>query len=135
MNPMGNQPIVDAANTQKCTPREKLWNPSVPGYCFSSRKLGLASGSINVISDFSILILPVPIIWRLQMSKKRKVGITAVFGIGLFACVTSILRLVYSVELQGLPAGATAYQYDIDVIGVWRYVAWCLLCRTSLTET
>ncbi|MCJ1315362.1 hypothetical protein MMC15_000679 [Xylographa vitiligo] len=103
----------------ECTPREKLWNPSVPGYCFSSRKLGLASGSINVISDFSILILPVPIIWRLQMSKKRKVGITAVFGIGLFACVTSILRLVYSVELQGLPAGATAYQYDIDVIGVW----------------
>ncbi|MCJ1396234.1 hypothetical protein MMC18_009123 [Xylographa bjoerkii] len=81
--------------------------------------MGVASGSLNVLSDFSILILPLPTIWRLQMSKKNKLAVTAVFAIGFFASVTSILRLVYSIDLLRLAADTAASQTDIDTTGLW----------------
>jgi large subunit ribosomal protein L36e len=38
---------------------------------------------MNVFSDFAMLLLPIESIWRLQMATKQKVGITAVFAVGL----------------------------------------------------
>ncbi|MCJ1348382.1 hypothetical protein MMC31_006613, partial [Peltigera leucophlebia] len=55
-------------------------------------------GVINIFSDFCVLALPLASIWKLQMATKHKVGISAVFAVGLFACVSSIMRLVTSVE-------------------------------------
>ena len=94
----------------------------MPGHCFSRHNLGVASGVMNVISDFSILILPLPIIWRLQMSWNRKYRIFAVFGVGLFACIASVIRLVYSLELTRVPPNTLTYQLDVDRIGLWAYV-------------
>ncbi|KAF6241446.1 hypothetical protein HO173_000156 [Letharia columbiana] len=105
----------------ECTPRQKLWDPTTPGHCFGRDQLGVASGIINVISDFSILILPLPIIWRLQISWYKKSRVIAVFGFGLFACFASVLRLVYSSELIHVPSINPAYQLDVDRIGLWAF--------------
>ena len=39
-------------------------------------------GFLNIISDFGLLILPVPMVWKLQMTLKKKSGIAAVFATG-----------------------------------------------------
>ena len=68
----------------ECTPREFIWNPFVKGgHCLSTNPNGLTSCAINIVSDFSILLLPLGIIWKLQMPIKRKIGISAVFALGL----------------------------------------------------
>ena len=36
-----------------------------------------------MVSDFTILLLPIVEVWRLQMSKHRKIGVSAVFATGL----------------------------------------------------
>ena len=74
-----------------------------------------------VISDFSILLLPFPVIWGLQMPWKKKSRIIAVFGVGLLACIASVLRLVYQIELTHVPPNTPVYQLDIDRIGLWAY--------------
>ncbi|KAI4241758.1 MAG: hypothetical protein L6R42_011189, partial [Xanthoria sp. 1 TBL-2021] len=51
----------------QCIPREKIWNPSVPGTCIDSTAGILSSAVVNTISDFVLLILPLNRIWRLQM--------------------------------------------------------------------
>lgn len=104
----------------------------MPGHCLSRHYLGVASGIMNVISDFSILILPLPIIWRLQMSWDKKSRVFAVFGVGLFACIASILRLVYSLELTHVPPNTPAYQLDVDRIGLWACVIHCPIFVFSL---
>lgn len=93
----------------------------MPGHCSSRHNGGIASGVMNVISDFSILILPLPIIWRLQMSWAKKSRVFAVFGMGLFACIASVLRLVYQLELTHVSFNTPTYQLNIDRIGLWAY--------------
>ena len=66
-----------------CTPREKLWNPLMQGgHCFSFNAINQASGVFNVISDFVILILPMPCVWKLRMPQKKKILMTAIFATG-----------------------------------------------------
>lgn len=66
-----------------CTPREKICNPLLEtGHCFDIYAPFQSTGIFNVISDFAILILPMPSVWKLQMSFKNKVIMTAIFGTG-----------------------------------------------------
>ena len=68
----------------QCIPRERIWNPFVSsGYCYSPYTTEKASGVFNVISDFTILVLPLPSVWRLQMSIRKKLSTTAVFAVGI----------------------------------------------------
>jgi hypothetical protein len=78
---------------------------------------------INVLSDSSILALPLPVIYRLQMPWNKKWRIFAVFAVGLFACVTSVVRLAYSVEMIGMKDRNPAErQLLTNDIGLWAYV-------------
>lgn len=45
--------------------------------------LSLASACVNMIIDIIILFLPQKVIWSLHMSNARKVGISAVFSLGV----------------------------------------------------
>lgn len=67
-----------------CSPRERIWNPLVPGECrLSLAGILIAGGVINIFSDFCVLALPLASIWQLQMATKHKIGISAVFAVGL----------------------------------------------------
>lgn len=46
----------------------------------------------DVLTDFVIMLMPVPIIWRLKMSVKRKIGVTSVFMVGIFTIGAGIAR-------------------------------------------
>ncbi len=66
-----------------CSPREKIWNLLMStGHCFDANAAYLATGIFNVISDFSILILPMIPIWKLQMPLKKKLMMIAIFATG-----------------------------------------------------
>ena len=63
-----------------CTPREKTRNPLLETrFCIRTYE---ATAVFNVISDFAMLILPMPCIWNLRMPLKRKILIMATFGTG-----------------------------------------------------
>lgn len=66
-----------------CFPREKIWDKTIPGKCSNPKVTLIISSVINVILDFFILLLPQNIIWRLQMTKKKKVGMSLIFTIGI----------------------------------------------------
>ena len=66
----------------ECTPRERIWNKSVPGTCIKISSLLNTSGLFNTITDTMILLVPVKSVWNLHMTMKRKVGVVAVFTVG-----------------------------------------------------
>lgn len=48
----------------------------------------LAQSAFNVVTDFLILILPMPLVMKLQLPRTRKIGLFFVFGAGvLYVCV------------------------------------------------
>ena len=65
-----------------CIPREKIWDPTVPGQCINIYAGETSTSIINIISDFSILILPITQVLQLQLPRKRKAGMIAIFAFG-----------------------------------------------------
>lgn len=67
-----------------CVPREAIWNPWFEGArCIEVYELQLISAVFNAVSDFTILILPISTVWKLNMKKPKKVAMIAVFATGL----------------------------------------------------
>ena len=66
-----------------CRPFAKNWDPLLPGVCGSSAETILAEAIINMIVDVAIILLPMPLIWQLQMAQRKKVALTIIFGLGL----------------------------------------------------
>lgn len=76
-----------------CTPIEHFWNPESDGNCLDENTIFLADCIVSIISDFSILVLPLPIIWGLKTNTRRKIGLSITFAAGGLACAASIMRL------------------------------------------
>ena len=67
----------------QCIPREKIWNPFVTGKCINSPAELVSSGVVNILSDIILLIIPLSMISRLQMPRRKKWAVFAVFSTGL----------------------------------------------------
>lgn len=65
-----------------CIPRAKIWNPTLKGNCVDFADVLIAVATINVVSDLSILILPIAKVWQLQMSRHKKIGVSTIFAAG-----------------------------------------------------
>ncbi|KAI1465379.1 uncharacterized protein F4812DRAFT_438491 [Daldinia caldariorum] len=61
-------------------------------------QLSIAGAALDTLIDIYIFILPLPIISKLNLSKKKKLQVSAIFFIALLAIAASILSLVYRVE-------------------------------------
>lgn len=65
-----------------CTPTRKSWKPEVPGHCLDSFKTYLGAAAPNVLTDFFLLVLPLPMLWALSLRLSKKVGLSVVFMLG-----------------------------------------------------
>lgn len=65
-----------------CDPIAKGWNPALPGTCGDTKALWVGSAIPSVVIDLIILLLPMPMIWGLQMNQVKKIAITIVFFLG-----------------------------------------------------
>ena len=72
----------------QCSPRTKIWTPEEPGRCLDVDALYLASATFNVVSDIAMLSVPIYLIWNLQMSVQRKIGVSAIFATGALSVLS-----------------------------------------------
>ena len=66
-----------------CQPVAYRWNRSGSGHCGTQKSLDLFIGIVNLVLDFTTVILPMPGVWRLQMPTNRKVVLSSVFALGV----------------------------------------------------
>ncbi len=66
----------------QCTPVKKFWSPMVPGHCINQSLFITLASAFYMMTDFAIYIMPVPVIWNLQMNQKRKLELSIVFLVG-----------------------------------------------------
>ncbi|KAI9690815.1 MAG: hypothetical protein M1822_008434 [Bathelium mastoideum] len=77
-----------------CIPAEKNWKPSVPGHCVNVDTFWLANGITSIMIDVIILILPLPMLWQLQMKLSNKILLIGVFICGYLVVVVAIGRII-----------------------------------------
>ncbi|MCJ1309868.1 hypothetical protein MMC25_003529 [Agyrium rufum] len=78
----------------QCIPIQKSWNKALSGYCVNNEGQWYSFAVLNIISDIAIMILPMPVIQKLQLPKGQKIGLSLVFLLGAFVCGTSIYRMI-----------------------------------------
>ncbi|KAL2808902.1 hypothetical protein BJX63DRAFT_15261 [Aspergillus granulosus] len=87
-----------------CKPISAYWyGTENGGKCLDQRSVIIADATISMVSDFWILILPVPMLWSLQMSLNKKLRVVGILGAGGLATGFSIWRLVMMVEESRTP--------------------------------
>jgi hypothetical protein len=68
-----------------CAPRHgENWPQALlSSRCAKAMVMTYVQGIFNIVSDFYILILPIPVVWKLQLPFRRKIGLCGVFMMGL----------------------------------------------------
>ena len=66
-----------------CRPFAYTWDRSINGKCGSIYEEWLAMGILNLFLDVGVIVTPLPVLWRLQMTLFRKLALTMMFTIGI----------------------------------------------------
>ncbi|MCJ1285448.1 hypothetical protein MMC26_004788 [Xylographa opegraphella] len=78
-----------------CKPIAFNWDTTIEGgSCANQTQAFEAVGILNLLTDIAIIILPMPWLWTLQLPFSKKIGLTAIFGIGIIICAISVVRIV-----------------------------------------
>ncbi|KAK4183657.1 hypothetical protein QBC35DRAFT_443000 [Podospora australis] len=102
----------------QCSPREKAWNVLLEGQCINVAAAGVVSGAVNLFLDLGILVVPLLAICHLQMPLKRKIGTSAVFGVGILTCGIAVLGVVLRVPMLYDPD----LSWILTKVGIWTMV-------------
>jgi hypothetical protein len=110
------------------------WRGETAGSCGVNVNLfGFVRGGVEIFLDLAILILPLPMLAKLNMSKKKKLQIMSMFCVGFIITVVSCLRLWAFVQfaqtenptcmcpLQSLVSTANLCRADDNTSGIY----WC----------
>lgn len=65
-----------------CIPVSKFWYPNEPGYCLNMEALWFSNASMHIITDVAILTMPIPALSSLDLPKKQKIALMAIFAVG-----------------------------------------------------
>ncbi|RAH43285.1 uncharacterized protein BO95DRAFT_516527 [Aspergillus brunneoviolaceus CBS 621.78] len=98
-----------------CTPVSHAWNEFGEGKCWNPTILPYLSGALSSTTDLYVLLLPIRSCLGLNMTLRRRLRLLAVFSIGIFACVTSLIRLGQTHILTD----STDATWNISHIAVW----------------
>lgn len=67
--------------------------PLTPGECLGNVPTFEAIAIMTIIFDVIIFLLPIPLIWNLQINPRRKAALICIFSLALLTIVCSILRM------------------------------------------
>lgn len=60
--------------------------------------------ALNAVTDIGIMLIPMPLLFKLQVPLIRKLALGGIFSLGIFVVVCTILRCYYSLSsLENLP--------------------------------
>lgn len=83
-----------------CVPVRAFWSLDhdfKAGHCLRMGPVWFTNAAIQISSDVLILIMPMPLVAKLQLPRRQKVGIMLVFGIGiLYASLQPLVCLDFA---------------------------------------
>ncbi|KAF2150295.1 hypothetical protein K461DRAFT_295589 [Myriangium duriaei CBS 260.36] len=121
-----------------CSPIKYFWDKSiVDGTCINIRHFWGYGCIPNIIADFVMLLLPLPMVWELQADIKVKAGLTVTLLTGSVGMVGGIIRTVEFIQhdplIDGTWASSTLWAWTIIEPGFYNFAA-SFLCLRPLVK-
>ena len=67
----------------RCSPVKFFWNKDINGSCSNAKTGRIAAAALNSAIDVILLVLPVPLVWKLMLPSKQKLAVIGIFGLGI----------------------------------------------------
>ncbi|KAI5925280.1 hypothetical protein F4810DRAFT_659796 [Camillea tinctor] len=99
-----------------CRPIQKNWDPTVEGTCGNQIAAYTAVSVYNVIIDIVMCIMPLPMIYKLQLKAPYKLALFGIFGISIVTITFAVLRLMSFKTLD-----FTDFAYTVPTVILWTY--------------
>ncbi|KAK2003338.1 hypothetical protein LX36DRAFT_696934 [Colletotrichum falcatum] len=119
----------------QCTPIPFYWHRYTPdspvqGKCHSPT-LAIIPSYISILlgvfSDWFLALLPITLVWRIQMQKKVKISVVGILAVGSMASLANVARIPYAKQLLSSPD----YLANFTDLAIWSIIE----CALGLTAT
>ncbi|KAH6644585.1 hypothetical protein C7974DRAFT_408257 [Boeremia exigua] len=90
---------------------DSAWRSQHEVTCRDEGVIIVAVAAISTFQDFVIALLPVFLIWKLQIPRTQKLALCGLFGLGLVTCVCGIMRTYYAAYVYYYTYDTTWYAY------------------------
>ncbi|PWY95941.1 hypothetical protein BO94DRAFT_141569 [Aspergillus sclerotioniger CBS 115572] len=106
-----------------CIPVDAAWNSELlekGGHCQPSYVLAdvyYACTAVNILTDWVTALMPVPLLWNVQLNRNTKISIVGLMGLGIFASMSACVRLKYTVNLTD----QSDYLYGVANVVIWGF--------------
>lgn len=68
------------------------WSAPLPKICLNGIQQSASIGGFNIGTDLFIMLMPLPMVWKLQLSTKNKIGLSLIFALGSLYVIPSLDR-------------------------------------------
>ncbi len=65
-----------------CLPVQSQWDFTITGHCINTKDFFIAACAINIFNDVLIVLIPVPMIWRIHIRTSEKIALLFAFLLG-----------------------------------------------------
>ncbi|KAI4253448.1 MAG: hypothetical protein LQ352_003690 [Teloschistes flavicans] len=101
----------------RCNPIAASWNIALQSKCISSEKIVIGTEAFNSALDFAMLALPVSVVRKLQLPRKQKVSVSAIFLLGGFVGIMAIVRIIFTAQSGADASGQWVYaQINVGIV-------------------
>ncbi|KAF9895302.1 hypothetical protein FE257_000206 [Aspergillus nanangensis] len=106
-----------------CIPIEAAWDPSLlkkGGYCRPAYVLAdiyYACTAVNIVTDWVTALMPIPLLWNVQLDRGTKFSIFGLMSLGILASLSACVRLKYTVNLTN----QTDFLYAVANVVIWGF--------------
>ncbi|KAF2441618.1 hypothetical protein P171DRAFT_74974 [Karstenula rhodostoma CBS 690.94] len=102
-----------------CKPISAIWTSwtkeSTPSYCINQKAFYYVAAGCNIALDILVVLIPIPELLKLKLSRRRKIFLVAIFSVGAVTVIISCIRLgalaTYETEVNPM--------YNNVLSGVW----------------
>ncbi|CAL8584100.1 hypothetical protein XPA_009705 [Xanthoria parietina] len=98
----------------QCRPVQFTWDKSGKGTCINAPLFFIIGSAPNVLTDFVLLVLPLPAVWNLHTTRAQKISLTGIFMLGSLTCIISLVRFVQLITNANMDA-----TWSLGIVSIW----------------
>ncbi|KAF2125297.1 hypothetical protein P153DRAFT_378779 [Dothidotthia symphoricarpi CBS 119687] len=117
--------IVMASTTMyeffHCKPIPMNWRTVEGGSCLPQSNItgfSFALSVVSIASDWFCALIPIPLLWNVQLDFRVKLSVLALLGLGVFASSAALIRLTITVNLSS----TSDFLYHAMPVAAWAQV-------------
>ncbi|KAF2799237.1 hypothetical protein K505DRAFT_266182 [Melanomma pulvis-pyrius CBS 109.77] len=84
----------------QCKPVAFQWNKNLEGTCIDQIAYYRYVRVPNVVHDIVMLVLPMPVVWKMQIAVRQKLALICIFSLGSIGCIASFISMVLFFRLD-----------------------------------